>query len=270
MNGNIFMIYVFPALLIAVIAGVLAFLLAYLGKKLAVKKDERIDKVKDCLAGANCGGCGYAGCSAFAEALVNGETTLDKCSATDVESKTEIAKTLGVEVGDTNRTVAVVHCMGGDACGVKYNYQGYYSCESEALLVGGNKACAFGCLGLGTCKSACPYDAISIESGVARVDYKKCRSCGACVVKCPKLLIDRIPATAKVYVACSSHCKGKDVMGACKKGCIGCTKCAKVCPNGAITMQENLPVIDYSKCTGCGLCKDSCPRKCILPFPAEK
>ena len=120
MNGNIFMLYVFPALLIAVISGVLAFLLAYLGKKLAVKKDERIDKVKDCLAGANCGGCGYAGCAAFAEALVKGETTLDKCSATDVESKTEIAKTLGVEVGDTTRTIAVVHCMGGDACGVKY------------------------------------------------------------------------------------------------------------------------------------------------------
>ena len=123
-----FMTYIFPALLVAVISGILAFLLGFLGKKLAVEKDERIDKVKDCLAGANCGGCGYAGCTAYAEALVKGETTLEKCAATDTESKEEIAKILGIEVGDTSRTVAVVHCMGGDACGVKYNYKGYYSC----------------------------------------------------------------------------------------------------------------------------------------------
>ena len=264
-----FMTYIFPALLVAVIAGVLAFLLGYLGKKLAVEKDERIDKVKDCLAGANCGGCGYAGCNAFAEALVKGETTLEKCAATDVESKQEIASVLGISVGDTKRTVGVVHCMGGDACNVKFNYKGYYSCESEAILVGGSKSCSFGCLGLGTCKATCSYDAITIKDGVAHIDYKKCRSCGSCILKCPKLLIEKIPATAKVYVACSSHCKGKDVIGACKKGCIGCTKCEKVCPNGAITMQENLPVIDYDKCGGCGLCKDACPRKCILPFPKD-
>lgn len=262
--------FILPAIIVTLVAGILAFVLSFLGKKLKVEHDERIDKVKDNLAGVNCGGCGYAGCSAFAEALVKGETTLDKCKATGVEQKQEIATLLNVDVGDTEPTVAVVHCMGGDNCNTKYRYEGYYSCESEELLVGGNKSCESGCLGLGTCASACPYHAVSIKDGVSVIDYKKCRSCGGCIVKCPKLLIERIPLSAKVYVACSSHCKGKDVMGACKKGCIGCGKCARICPHGAIEMIDNLPHINYKKCTGCGTCKDGCPRKCILSFPIEE
>ncbi len=263
LGADAFKTYLLPALLIAAVAALLAFLLAFLGKKLAVPKDERIDKVRDQLAGANCGGCGYAGCNAFAEALVKGEAKLEQCAATSKEAKQEIASVLGVDVGNTDPTVAVVHCMGGDACRTRYNYKGFYSCESEELLQGGNKSCPQGCLGLGTCKATCPYDAIRLEGSVAKVDKNICRSCGGCILKCPKKLIGRIPASAKVYVACSSTCKGKDVMGACQNGCIGCTKCARVCPNGAITMVNNLPVIDYAKCNGCGTCKDSCPRKCI-------
>ena len=258
--------FILPALLIGGMSAILAFLLAYLGKKLAVKHDERIDKIQDNLAGANCGGCGYPGCATFAQALVKGETDLSKCAVTSEVRKSEIASILGIELGNEERKVGIVRCMGGDNCNAKYNYQGYYSCESEDLIVGGNKSCPTGCLGLGTCVSACSFGAITIKDGVAHVDYKKCRACGACVTKCPKKLIDKIPLTAKVYIACSSHCKGKEVMGACSKGCIGCGKCARVCPNVAIEIKDNLPIIDYSKCNGCKTCVTSCVRKCIKEY----
>lgn len=61
-----------PALILLVLAMLFAIALAYLGKKLAVSRDERIDQVRDCLSGANCGACGYAGCDGFATALVEG------------------------------------------------------------------------------------------------------------------------------------------------------------------------------------------------------
>lgn len=256
--------YVLPSLIIAGIAGVLAFLLAFLGKFFAVKTDERIDKVAERLAGANCGGCGYAGCKAFAEALVKGEAEINKCNPTGIEDKREIARILGVEVQESEPTVAVVHCMGGDDCNTKFRYEGYYSCESEELFAGGNKACPYGCLGLGTCSRTCPYHAVSVVGGVSSINGDKCRSCGACIAKCPKRIIDRIPARATVYIGCSSACKGKEVMGACKKGCIACGKCARTCKEGAIELIDNLPHIDYSKCVGCNECAAACPRKCIV------
>lgn len=256
--------YVLPSLVVAGIAGVLAFLLAFLGKFFAVKTDERIDKVSERLAGANCGGCGYAGCKAFAEALVKGETDLGKCNPTSGEDKKEIARILGVEAQESEPTVAVVHCKGGDDCNTKYRYKGYYSCESEELFAGGNKACPYGCLGLGSCSAACPYNAVEVKDGVSVIRTEKCRSCGACITKCPKKIIGRIPASATVYIGCSSACKGKEVMGACKKGCIACGKCARTCKAGAIEMINNIPVIDYSKCIGCNECAAACPRKCIV------
>ena len=118
-------------------------------------------------------------------------------------------------------------------------------------------------MGEGTCVSFCPFYAISVENGVSKVDRALCEACGACVQKCPKELIELIPKSSMVYVACSSKCKGKDVMNTCKVGCIGCGICAKFCPENAITLTNNLPVIDYSKCSGCKTCVLKCPRKCI-------
>ena len=265
---QIFLIYILPALVVAGIAGILAFLLAFLGQKMAVQRDPRIDDVARNLSGANCGGCGYAGCDAFAEALVKGEADISACNATPKENKQNIARILDIKVEDGEKTVAVVHCNGGNKCKNKFDYQGYGNCLSAQLLAGGNKACEVGCMGLGSCMDACPYDAINVDenTAVATVDKDLCRSCGICISACPKKLISRIPYKAVVYVACSNLCKGKEVMGVCANGCIGCGKCAKNCPSNAISLTNNLACIDYTKCVGCGNCVELCPRHCILYF----
>lgn len=246
-------------------AVLIAILILVVGKVFKVDVDEKVTKILENLAGANCGGCGCSGCAGFASKLVTGEGVLGDCHVTSPEKKEEIAALLGIEIAKEDRTVAVVKCRGSlDNCNIKFEYVGEPSCSSNITLLGGNKMCATSCLGDGDCMNVCPEKAIEITDRLSFVNPDKCISCGACITGCPKHLIERIPATAQVYVACSSHCKGKDVMNNCKNGCIGCGLCAKICPHGAITMQDNLPVFDYSKCTGCMTCAHKCPRKIIL------
>ncbi len=268
LSAGIFMKFIFPAILIAVIAGALAFFLAFLGQKMSVEHDERIDAVKEHLSGANCGGCGYAGCGAFAEALVKGETDLSKCNATSKKDKDAIAEILNITVIAGERTVAYVACNGGNACDNKFEYQGYGDCVSAEILAGGNKGCDVGCMGLGSCSMVCPHHAIMVnkDTAVSEVDSSHCTSCGACIATCPKALIKRVPVSAVAVIACSNKCKAKEVMAVCKNGCIACGKCARTCPSQAITIVDNLAVIDYEKCSRCGACIDACPRKCIHPF----
>lgn len=254
-----------PAAILGVLAVIFAVLLAYLSKKLAVARDERIDEVNKNLAGANCGGCGFAGCEAFAKAVVEGKADLSMCSATSKEKKDVIAQILGI-ANDGEEQILIVACRGGNNCENKYDYQGYGDCRSMELLAGGRKACPVGCMGMGSCTTVCPTHAVDIvgSDGFASIDVSRCVKCKQCLKTCPKGLIKLIPATAKVYVACSSHDKGKDVRTYCKNGCIGCGLCSKVCPHGAIEIKNNLAEIDYSKCTGCGLCAEKCPVKCIV------
>lgn len=249
--------------IVAVLAIVFSLLIVLVSKLCYVKEDERVKTVQENLAGANCGGCGFAGCSDFAKALVEGKTDLSKCSATANENKEVIAKVLGIPFCASAKNFAVVCCNGGNNAKSKFVYVGNKTCEAKNAYMGGDLVCSDGCLGEGSCATVCAGDGVMVKDGVAVIDTKLCEGCGACVYKCPKSLIKLIPNTAKVYVACSSKCKGKTVMDACSVGCIGCGLCAKVCPNGAIEMVDNLPVIDYSKCTGCKLCKDKCPKKCI-------
>ena len=251
--------------LVAAISVVFAALIVLVSKLCAVPVDKKQSAIHENLAGANCGGCGYAGCSDFAKALAEGKAEISSCGPTSAENKRKIAEILGIPYSEEKKK-AVVHCSGGNACSDKYEYVGAQSCAAQTGFMGGKKVCAYGCLGGGTCVSNCAYNALGIGNGVAEIDDSLCEACGVCVKACPKKLIGLVPYSAKIYVACSSQCKGKDVMNACKSGCIGCGICAKFCPEQAIVIENNLPVIDYSKCTGCKTCAAKCPRKCIKEF----
>lgn len=252
-------------IMLAVGAG-FGFLLALMGKIFNVERDPKIDDVSKCLAGINCGGCGYAGCDAFAVALVNGDVKVDLCRPTKKADKEEINRILGASDEVLGDTVAVVGCNGGHDAKHKFSYQGYGSCVTSQILAEGSKMCPVGCMALKDCVAACGYNAINVASadGYARVNDHKCTSCGACVGKCPKKLIKRIPKSAKVYVACSNLAAGKKVRSYCPSGCIGCGICVKACKYGAMYLKEGrLARINYDKCTNCGDCVKVCPTKVI-------
>jgi len=250
--------------IIAGLAVVFAVLILIVTKICHVHEDEKVLKILEHLAGANCGGCGHTGCEDFAKCLACGKAELNDCKATSNEDKAVIAQLAGLEFTAEEATVAVVRCSGGDQAADKFDYIGNPGCVNQMVYQGGRKICATACMGGGTCQTVCPVNAISVrENEIAFVKREICLSCGACINACPKHCIDRIPASAKVYVACRTHCKGKETMSFCKMGCIGCGMCMRKCPQGAITMVDNLPVIDYAKCTGCMTCVEKCPRHCI-------
>lgn len=249
--------------LVAAISIVFGILIVVVYKLCFVKEDEKATTIMENLAGANCGGCGYAGCADFAKALLEGKAKLKDCGATSKENKAVIYKLLGQEVIEEEKTMAIVKCCGGNNALDKFNYVGNFDCVALSKMQNGQKVCSFACMGAGSCVKDCPFNAISVKDGIAKVNKLICESCGACVLKCPHQVIELIPQKARIYVACSSKCKARDVMNACSTGCIGCGVCAKNCPQGAITMKDNLPIIDYSKCTGCKICLEKCPRKTI-------
>ena len=246
-----------------IIALVLGGLIILVSKFFSVEKDTRVDEIVEHLPKANCGACGHPGCEGFAQALVNGTADVDDCKVSSKEQKIEIANILGKSFSGGEETVAVVACNGGNNCQDKYAYQGYGNCQAQVMLSGGRKACPVGCMGAGSCADICPSAAIKVKEGVAVVDPDLCISCGLCMQTCPKKIIKRIPKSAKIYVACSTQCKGKEVMAACKAGCIACGICERTCKYGAIHLVNNVPVIDYSKCVGCKECMNKCPRKVI-------
>ena len=245
------------------LAVIFALLILIVSKFSHVEEDTTVIAVSENLAGANCGGCGYAGCEGFAKALCEGKASLSDCGATSNEGKAKIAQILNLEFTASEEVYAVVACAGGENAKEKYSYVGNDGCTAQSAYLGGKKCCPQGCIGEGTCESLCPFNAITVTNGVAHVEKALCVACGVCVRNCPKKLVRLIPKSSKVYVACSTTCRGKDVMNNCTAGCIGCGLCAKNCPENAITMIDNLPVIDYSKCSGCLTCVAKCPRKCI-------
>ncbi len=262
--NNIFLHFAIPALILGGLGLVLGLILAYSAKAFAVKVDERIKFVRSVLPGANCGACGQAGCEAFAEAAVEGKVKPSGCPVGGESVAKNVAAILGVELGDSVSTVARVACGGTIAVSrLKYSYDGIKSCAAAGALHNGPKACAFGCLGFGDCVSACPFDAIVIENGVARIVEEKCRSCEACVAACPKKLISMVPRGKNFVVACKSTQKGPATKKACDVGCIGCSKCVKVCPHDAITVVNNLARIDPALCQNCGECVKVCPTDAI-------
>lgn len=251
-------------LVLAAVAFVFGFLLAVAAKKFAVEKDPRIDLVCECLAGANCGGCGYSGCGAYAKAIVEQGEDASLCPVAGAEGAEKIASIMGVEVKRPIRMRAQVMCSGNHStASYKYLYQGLADCHSVARLGNGPKECSFGCIGLGSCVAACAFDAIKVDDGAAYVQYDLCRACGMCVNACPQKLIELVPYDSRFWVSCRSKDKGPVVRSHCQVGCIGCGICVKNCPNNAISLVENIAHIDYALCDHCGLCAEKCPRKII-------
>lgn len=254
---------VYAILVLGVMGGVFGLLLAIASKVFYVEKDERIEPVTEALPGANCGGCGFSGCAAYAQAIVEGKASIGLCAAGGSESADKIAKIMGVESVEMERQVATVMCRGNHAT-KKGLYEGIQDCAAAMRIAGnGPNLCSFGCLGFGNCVKACQQDAIHIVDGVAKVDHEKCIGCMACASACPRGVIQAVPYSQDVVVACSSKEKGAALRKYCDIGCIGCKLCEKTCPNGAIHVVDNLAQIDYSKCNSCSSCAAKCPRHLI-------
>lgn len=256
---------IIAAAVVGAVGLVIGVLLGVASEKFKVEVDEKEILVRNELPGNNCGGCGYPGCDGLAKAIAAGEAAVDACPVGGAPVGAKIAAIMGVEAGGAEKQVAFVKCKGTcDKTNMQYRYYGIDDCRMVSVVPGaGEKACAYGCMGYGTCVKACQFDAIHIVDGVAVVDKEKCVACGKCVAACPNHLIELVPYKAEHLVQCSSHDKGKDVKAKCENGCIGCTLCTKQCEVGAIHMENNLAVIDYSLCTNCGKCAAKCPAKVI-------
>ena len=268
---------------VAILGGlglVFGLVLAAASKVFYVETDPRLDQLNECLPGANCGGCGFAGCSAYAEAVLKGEAEIGKCASGGNECAQAMAAIMGVKAEAVTRKVALVRCSGAktyDAEGnltkgakIKANYEGFHDCLAASKVGGsGPLSCKFGCLGYGSCTKVCKYGAISVKNGVAVVDEDLCVGCMACAQVCPRKIITAVEPSQNVIIACNSLAKGAVTNRACTIGCIGCGKCMKNCPSGAITITNNLAQIDSSKCTNCGECAKVCPKGLIKDSNVE-
>ena len=243
-----------------------AFLLAVADKKLRVEEDPRVEKVFEALPGINCGGCGYPGCSSFAEHVVAGEAPITGCAPGGTETSQLIAEVMGVEAADVEKQVAVVLCHGGLKEAVRSaEYNGIKNCRSAVLIGAGGKACQYGCLGYGDCVASCPFDAISMnENQLPVVDPEKCTACGNCVTACPRNLIELHPVSHRMFVFCKSQDKGPLVRKVCSVGCIACRLCTKQSPvENGIVMNDNLAAINYDICPPSEVVVEKCPMNTI-------
>jgi len=256
--------------LLAAIAAVILYMVA---RKFKVFEDPRIDEVQSVLPSANCGGCGFAGCRAFAEALVAAESFEGlNCPVGGNDVMQDAARILGRTAAEVSPTVAVLLCNGTpEFRPITSVYDGAVDCRIQNSLYIGETDCRFGCLGNGDCVNACQFGAMYMDA-VTKLPViidDKCVACGACVKACPRNLIElrkKAKKDRKLYVACSNCDKGGPARRACKVACIACGKCFKVCEFGAITIENNLAYIDAEKCTFCRKCVTECPTGSILEF----
>ncbi len=273
---------VIAVIVLGAIGLIAALVLFVCSKRFAVYEDPRIAQVNELLPGANCGGCGFAGCGGMADALVKGadKGSLDglNCPVGGAEVMGRVADLLGMAIANGDPMVAVVRC--GGTCELRpriAEYGGLRTCAAMNATSAGETGCGYGCLGCGDCVEAWQFGAISmnVETGLPEVDEEKCTACGACVKACPRHIIElrkKGPKGRRVFVSCVNKDKGAVAMKACKAACIGCSKCVKECAFEAITVEGNVSYIDFNKCRLCKKCVAVCPTKAIVAvnFPAPK
>jgi electron transport complex protein RnfB len=257
---------VVPVLVLGLLGVAFAALLAGSNRAFAVQVNPKLEAILGCLPGVNCGACGFAGCQGFAEGVLAAKVGVDGCLVGGSAAAKRIAEIMGTAVEEREAEVAFVACRAGRKLSrTKFEYEGVADCQAAGVLFGGDKACAWGCLGLGSCERVCPFDAIHVnEEGVAVVDRVKCTGCTKCVKACPRDLITMVPKSKQVLVACMNHERGKRAKEVCDISCTACKICEKNCPEDAIHVIDNLAVIDFAKCTECNICVEKCPQSTII------
>lgn len=259
-----------PILIVGGIGLIAGIILVIASIVMAVPRNETAEELEAVLPGANCGACGYSGCSGYAEALASGEAKLGLCSPGGEETVDACAEILGSESGEVEYKTALVRCMGSyDNTSDQMVYDGIKSCSASTFLAGGITQCRYGCMGMGDCEAVCEYGAVDVCNGLAKIDPAKCKGCSKCVAACPKGLIKFVSLKRQAVVRCSSCDKAADTVKVCKIGCIACSKCVKACPADAITIKDFCAYVDADKCTACGACVDVCPRHVITMFEYE-
>ena len=271
--------FVFTVIMFSVLGVLLAAVLYFVAQKFKVFEDPRIDEVAELLPGANCGGCGCAGCRAFAESCVGAESLDDLfCPVGGNSVMGSVAQVLGKSAAEKEPMISVLRCGGSYDKREQTNwYDGMGSCAVAAKLYDGDTACRYGCLMLGDCARACSFGGLYLDpqTGLPVADESVCTACGSCVKACPKSLLElrnKGPKGRRVYVGCHNRDKGATARKACGVACIGCGKCVKVCSFEAISLQDNLAYIDFTKCKLCRKCVGECPTGAIVEvnFPPKK
>jgi len=251
--------------------------LALAAHKFAVEVNPKIEAVLHSLAGAQCGGCGYAGCEGYAIAVVNDpEVPPNLCFPGKEAVASKVAELTGKKMTAVEDMIAVIRCSRVEGrVSHKHEYIGFASCTAANLGFGGPSACQYACIGLGECAAVCPFDAITMVEGFPVIDPDRCVSCGTCVKTCPKKVIELMSLKARVYVPCSSKDLGKKVTTVCQVGCISCQMCVKKCPAEAVTYVDGLIRVDQQKCLDYGpecleVCVEKCPRKIMRKFDGRQ
>ncbi len=255
---------ILPVVALGTLGLIFGGLLGVAAKVFKVEHDIRAEQIAELLPGANCGGCGFAGCSAMAQALAEGRAMPGGCAVLKPEASQQIAELMGLEARPVKRKVAKVRCKGTcENVSINYRYDGIMDCVAAHRYGGGGKACQYGCSGFGTCVRVCKFDAIQIIDGIAVTNIEKCVGCGTCASVCPKNLIEIVDAEQRVFVKCSSEERGAVLKNICKVGCIGCKICEKSCTTEAIKVINNVAVLQQSLCVNCGVCAEKCPKNVI-------
>ncbi len=236
-----------------------AAFLAVADKFLRVEENPLIGEINDVLPGANCGACGYAGCYAFAEGVVEGKAPVNGCPVGGEDCSSDVAKLMGVDADAAEKFYPVVMCQGTNenAYDKPVDYVGPMTCETMDLVNAGPKSCNYGCLGGADCVNACTFDAmIMAENGLPQIVKELCTGCMACVSACPKNLIEMHPDSHKLFVLCKNEDDTKRSKNQCAVACTGCSACTRkavgveMANNRAIVNYDELDIstVDISKC----------------------